>query len=78
MDPVALGALVTGVVGLVGVCISRTRCFMRVLPGGEGEDRAYQWQCGAGFTEATLVPSESHIESHVLSDNEILFLRKPK
>ena len=75
MDPAVLGGLITGIVGLLAAIISRTRCFMRVLP--TGDDRAYAWQAGCGFTEATLVPSESRIETHILQDNEIIFTRKP-
>jgi hypothetical protein len=78
MDPAVLGGLITGLVGLMAAIIARTRCFMRVLPTGEGHSRAYAWQAGCGFTEATLVPSDSRIETHVLQDNEIIFTRKPK
>ena len=78
MDPAVMGGLVTGIVGLLAAIISRTRCFMRVLPHGDGGDRVYAWQVGCGFTEATLVPSESRIETHILQDNEIIFTRKPQ
>ena len=78
MDPAVLGGLITGIVGLLAAIISRTRCFMRVLPHGDGEDRVYAVQAGCGFTESTLVPSESRIETHVLQDNEIIFTRKPQ
>ena len=75
MDPAVLGGLITGIVGLLAAIISRTRCFMRVVP---GENRAYSFQAGCGFTEATLVPNDSRIETHVLQDNEIIFTRKPQ
>ena len=78
MDPAVLGGLITGIVGLMAAIISRTRCFMRILPSGEGSDREYTLQAGCGFTEATLVPSDSRIETHVLQDNEIIFTRKPQ
>ncbi len=74
MDPAVLGGLITGIVGLLAAIISRTRCFMRVLP---GEDRVYTWQAGCGFTEQAIVPSDSRIETHVLQDTEIIFTRKP-
>ena len=72
MDPAIVGGLITGIVGLLAAVISRTRCFMRVLPAETG----YQWQAGCGFTEANLVPSVSRIETRVLADNEIIFSRK--
>ena len=78
MDPAVLGGLITGIVGLMAAIISRARCFMRILPGGEDSNRAYTLQAGCGFTEATLVPSDSRIETHVLQDNEIIFTRKPQ
>ncbi len=74
MDPAILGGLITGVVGLLAAGISRTRCFMRILPAENGE--SYQWQAGCGFTEANLVPSDSRIETRALADNEIIFARK--
>ena len=73
MDPAIVGGLITGIVGLLAAIISRTRCFMRVLPAEAGN---YQWQAGCGFTEANLVPSDSRIETRVLADNEIIFARK--
>ena len=74
MDPGILGALLTGVVGLLAAVISRTRCFLRALPADTGG--SYQWQAGGVFTEANLVPSDSRIETRVLADNEIIFARK--
>ena len=74
MDPAIVGGLITGIVGLLAVVISRTRCFMRVLPGETGD--SYQRQAGCGFTEANLVPSDSRIETRVLADNEIISARK--
>ena len=74
MDPAIVGGLITGIVGLMAAIISRTRCFMRVLPAETGN--SYQWQAGCGFTEANLVPSDSRIETRVLADNEIIFARK--
>jgi hypothetical protein len=74
MDPAIVGGLITGSVGLLAAVISRTRCFMRVLPSETGD--SYQWQVGCGFTEANLVPSDSRIETRVLADNEIIFARK--
>jgi hypothetical protein len=75
MDPAVLGGLITGLVGLLGMIISRTRCFMRVLPTGEGEDRVYAWQAGCGFTEAQILPSDSRIEHHKIEENEIIFMK---
>ena len=75
MDPAIVGGLITGIVGLLAAVISRTRCFMRVLPADNGNDR-YQWQAGCGFTEVNLVPNDSRIETRVLGDNEIIFARK--
>ena len=74
MDPAIVGGLITGIVGLLAAVISRTCCFMRVLPAGTGD--SYQWQAGCGFTEANLAPSDSRIETRVLADNEIIFARK--
>jgi hypothetical protein len=74
MDPAIVGGLITGIVGLLAAIISRTRCFMRVLPAETGN--SYQWQAGCGFTEVNLVPSDSRIETRVLADNEIIFARK--
>ena len=74
MDPAIVGGLITGIVGFLAAVISRTRCFMRVLPAETGNN--YMWQAGCGFTEATLVPSDSRIEMRVLADNEIIFARK--
>ena len=74
MDPAVLGGLITGLVGLLAAVVSRTRCFLRVLPTENGD--SYRWQAGCGFTEANLVPSESRIETRVLADNEIIFARK--
>ena len=74
MDPAIVGGLITGIVGLLAAVISRTRCFMRVLPSETGD--SYQWQAGCGFTEVSLLPSDSRIETRVLADNEIIFARK--
>ena len=71
MDPAIVGGLITGIVGLLAAVISRTRCFMRVLPADSGNN--YQWQAGCGFTEANLVPNDSRIETTVLA---IIFARK--
>ena len=74
MDPAIVGGLIEGIVRLLAAVISRTRCFMRVLPTETGG--SYQWQAGCWFTEANLVPSDSRIETRVLVDNEIIFARK--
>ena len=75
MDPAIAGRLTTGIVGLLAAVISQTRCFMRVLPADNENDR-YQWQLGCGFTEANLVPNDSHIETKVLGGSVIIFARK--
>ena len=74
MDPVITGAVVTGVIGLIAAVIAKSRCFLRVLP-SEG-DATYKVQAGCGFTDQTLLPSTSRIESVQLEDNQILFYRK--
>ena len=71
-----MGGLITGIVGLLAAGISRTRCFMRVLPADNGNN--YQWRAGCGFMEVNLVPNDSRIETRVLGDNEIIFARKTK
>ena len=73
-DPAIVGGLITGIVGLLAAVISRTRCFMRVLPSEAGN--SYRWQAGCGFTEANIVPFDSRIETRVLADSEIIFARK--
>ena len=74
MDPAIVGGLITGIVDLLAAVISRTRSFMRVHPADNGNN--YQWQAGCGFTEVSLVPNDSRIETRVLGDNEIIFTRK--
>jgi hypothetical protein len=78
MDPVALGAIVTSVVGLVAACIAKTRCFMRVLPTMDDSDARYRAEFGCGFTDQVILPSNSRIESVQLEENQILFYRKSK
>ena len=74
MDPAIVGGLITEIVGLLAAVLSRTRCFMRVLPMDTGTN--YRWQAGCGFTKANLVPNDFRIETRVLGDNEIIFARK--
>ena len=74
MDPAIVGGLIAGIVGLLAAVISRTRCFMRVLPAADAG--SYQWQARCGFTEAQLLPSASRIKTSVLGENEIIFARK--
>ena len=76
VDPAIVGALVTGLVGLVAAIIAKTRCFMRVLPSEDDSEARYQVQAGCGFTDQVLLPSSSRIESVQLEDNQILFYRK--
>ena len=70
MDPAIIGSLITG---LVGIVITRTRCFMRVILAETG---TYQWQAGCGLTEAQLLYSDSRIETRKREDNEVIFTRK--
>ena len=72
IDQALVGSLVTGFLGLLGVCCSKMKCFVRCLPDDENWNQA----CGCGFTDSRLLPNESRLETHEIRENDLLVIKK--
>ena len=73
VDQALMGSLVVGSLALAGACVSKAKCYLRILPNDEGD---CTWSAGAGFTESRLLPNDSLLETHELNDNDLLVIKK--
>ena len=73
LDQAIVGSVVTGSLALLGACVSKMKCFLRLLHGDEGECVP---SCGCGFTDSRLVPNDSRLETHEINDNDLLVIKK--
>ena len=73
LDQAIVGSVVTGSLALLGACVSKLKCFLRLLPNEDGEGVP---SCGCGFTDSRLVPNDSRLETHEINDNDLLVIKK--
>ncbi len=73
LDQAIVGGALTGGLALVGACVAKMKCFMRLLADEEG---SLTPSCGCGFTDARLVPDESRLETHEILGDQMLVIKK--
>ena len=72
LDQAIVGSVVTGALGLLGLCINKIKFFIRCLPDDESMNPA----CGCGFTDSRLLPNDSRLETHEIRENDLLVIKK--
>ena len=73
LDQAIIGGALTGGLALAGACVSKIKCFLRILSNEEGE---FIPSLGCGFTDGRLVPNDSKLETHEMNDNDLLVIKK--
>lgn len=71
MSPL-LGALLAGIVGLIGICLSKLKCFCRHVD----EEEGCKWGCG--FTNKSILGDDNGTEVKTIKVNgvDMLYLEK--
>jgi len=72
LDQAIVGSVVTGALGLFGLCINKIKFFIRCLP----DDESMNPSCGCGFTDSRLLPNDSRLETHEIRENDLLVIKK--
>ena len=62
-------AIITAVIGLTGIIIGRSKCFVRDL----GEDGC-QW--GLAFSDRAIIPDENKYQTVSMDQNDVIIMKK--
>ena len=64
-----ISVVVTAAIGLVGICIGKSKCFFRDV-GEEG----CQW--GIAFSDRAIIPDENKYQTVTMDQNDVIILKK--
>ncbi len=74
-DQAIIGGALTGGLALAGACVSKLKCFLRLIPNEDGEGVQ---SCGCGFTDSRLLPNETKLETHEMNENDLLVIKRSR
>jgi len=64
-----ISAVVTAAIGLVGICIGKSKCFFRDV----GDDGC-QW--GVAFSDRAIIPSDDKYQTVSMDQNDVIIMKK--